>query len=46
MGQFTADNFAFAPAVPEPATILLLGSGLALMTRLRPGLRRAGRKDA
>jgi len=46
MGQFTADKFAFAPAVPEPATILLLGSGLALMTRLRPGLRRAGRKDA
>ena len=46
MGQFTADNFAFAPAVPEPATILLLGSGLALMTRLRPGLRWAGRKDA
>ena len=40
MGQFTADNFAFAPAVPEPATILLLGSGLALMTRLRPGPRR------
>jgi hypothetical protein len=46
MAQFTAGNFAFAPAVPEPATILLLGSGLALMTRLRPGQRRAGRKDA
>ena len=47
MAQLRAENFAFAPTpVPEPATILLLGSGLALMTRLRPGQRRSPRKDA
>ena len=47
IAQFTAENFTVAPApVPEPATILLLGSGLALMTRLRPGQRRARLEDA
>ena len=41
MAQFTTENFNFAAApVPEPATLLLLGSGMALMAGLARRQRR------
>jgi len=43
MAQFTSRNFAFAAPVPEPATLLLLGSGLALMAGLGRAQRRSKR---
>ena len=39
MALFTAQNFAFASPIPEPTTLLLLGSGMALMACLRRGQR-------
>ena len=39
MALFTAQNFAFASPIPEPTTLLLLGSGMALVAGLRRGQR-------
>jgi len=44
MAQFTAENFAFAGPIPEPATLVLFGSGLALMAGLGRGKRRSKQK--
>ena len=44
MAQFTSQNFAFAAPIPEPATMLLLGSGLALMAGLGRAQRRSKHK--
>ena len=44
MQQFTESNFAVAAPIPEPSTILLLGSGAAFLAFVRAGKRR-GRRD-
>jgi hypothetical protein len=46
MALFTAQNFAFAAPIPEPTTLLLLGSGMALMAGLRRGQRLGKRNDS
>jgi len=45
MQQFTAANFALAPPIPEPSSLILFGSGVALLAGLKLRQRRSKRAE-